>query len=235
VAVALKLGQSALLTVVLSGLISGPLDAIVLFVALAGAGPLAATIARRTPIGRVVGSLPMVAQAVLAAALAFGTSLVMIGRIIPARTVSDYFSVIAAVAVGMFVVQLAISSRDGRPAPRPVGPAAVGATLGLILLGLSLLAPAITLADNCASFADCFDTVLLAALAAAALPVLLALDFTDWLERKLDQWADERDRQWVKENAREARLRERGVWFQGPSGAEVPSVPTETFEEEGRW
>jgi hypothetical protein len=221
VVIAQRLGGAAFLTVALGGLISGPLDAIVLFVAFAGAGPLAATIARRTPIGGVVGSLPLVAQAVLAAALAFGASIVMVGRIIPARVVSDYFSVIAAIAVGWFLVQLVISSRDAGAAPRPAGPAALGATLGLILLGISLLAPAVTLADNCASFADCWATALFAALAAAALPLLLALDSTDWLDRKLSDWGDERDRQ----GAKDTHARDSGVWNQGQSGAEVPSVP----------
>jgi hypothetical protein len=197
ISIARQLVAAALLTIALGGLVTTPLDAVTLFVALAGAAPLARITATRTPVGLVLRQLPPLARAALAAGLAYGVALLMVGGIIPTwHGPSEFFSVIGALAVALFLVRLVIYSREPGAASDDPRPIAAGATIALVLLGLSVIAPARALADNCASFADCWATPLLAALVGGALAPLLAMnDFSDWLDKQLKYWSfEERDR-----------------------------------------
>ena len=172
---------AALLTVSLGGLISAPLDALVLFAAFAGTRPLARFVADRTILGTVVRSLPPIVRYAVAAALAFVVAQVTVGplyefaRADPGR-MPEFFSIIVAVTIGMFVVQLATTPAS-REVRRPSTPAANAAVMVVIAGASTLLllaAPLAVYADNCGSLADCYATPFLTALAATALSMFMA-------------------------------------------------------------
>jgi hypothetical protein len=181
-AVVRRLVVAGLLTVALGGLITVPIDAAVLFVAIAGARPVARWIAQHSPIGMVIERLPPIVRVALAVALVYGIAYLTVG-VAPLRKVSDFFSVIAAVAIGIFVVELVVASRASSVTQRPsiARAAGVGAALGLGLLAIGLAAPSSVFADNCASFPDCWNSVLAAILAAASVPILMWIATRDWL------------------------------------------------------
>lgn len=189
VAVGRRLIVAGLLTVALGGLITTWLDAAVLFVALAGARPLARWIVQRSAIGVVAERVPPIVRVALAIAVVYGVALVTVGTALLMK-VSEFFSVIAAVAIGLFVVELVTASRSGSVAPRPSAAraAGLGAALGLGLLAIGLAAPLSVFADNCASFNDCWSSVAAAILAAVAVPTLFALGAS---ERFLNWYADQ--------------------------------------------
>jgi hypothetical protein len=72
VGVARRLIVAGLLTIGLGGLITKPIDAALLFVAIAGAGPLAGWVAQRSTVGLIAARVPPVAR--LAAAMASSLS-----------------------------------------------------------------------------------------------------------------------------------------------------------------
>lgn len=173
---------AGLLTVGLGGLITAPIEAAVLFVALLGTAPLARFVADRTAIGTLVLALPPIARYVIAAALAFGLALVTIGPLYTIAAndstgnVPQFFSVIVAVVIGMFVVQVATTPASANRRPATLATTALVAVVVAGASTLLLLAvPLPVSADNCQNLSDCWGTPFLAALAGASLPTLLAM------------------------------------------------------------
>lgn len=172
---------AALLTVSLGGLISAPLDALVLFAAFAGTRPLARFVADRTILGTVVRSLPPIVRYAVGAALAFVVAQVTVGplyelaRADPGR-MPEFFSIIVAVTIGMFVVQLATTpaSRGVRRPPTPAANAAVMVVIAGASTLLLLAAPVAVYADNCSGLLDCYATPFFAALLATAMSMFMA-------------------------------------------------------------
>ena len=177
---------AALLTIGLGGLISFPLEAAILFLALLAAAPLARFVADRTAIGRAVGILPPIVRYAVAAVIVFGLSIVTISPLYNTAafdstgTVPQFFSVIVAVVIGMNVVQLATTpaSRDRRSKSTLASTALVVAVLAGASTLLLLAAPLPVYADNCSNLSDCWGTPFLAALAASSVPFLLWSAFT---------------------------------------------------------
>ncbi|HEX7472377.1 MAG TPA: hypothetical protein VF323_04790, partial [Candidatus Limnocylindrales bacterium] len=103
---------AALLTIGLGGLISWQLEAIVLFAVLLGAGPLARFVADRTPLGAIVAALPPIVRVAVAAALSFGVAQVTIAPLYHfvaqqgGEKYPEFFSVVAAIAIGIVLVAL---------------------------------------------------------------------------------------------------------------------------------
>lgn len=185
VAVVRRLIVATLLTIGLGGIISTPLDTAVLFLALAGAQPLARLIAQRTAIGTVLPRLPPLVRVALAVVLVFGVAVVTVGG--PLQGVSEFFSVIAAVAVGLFVIELVLVPRSERPGPRPsvARGAVLGSGLALALMAIASAAPLPVLADNCANFTDCWSTVAAAVLASVAVSTFMAMGAFNWFSDQL--------------------------------------------------
>jgi hypothetical protein len=170
---------AALLTIGLGGLIVKPIDAVVVFLAIAGARPLARLLAERSPIGAIMDRLPPVLRVAIAIVLVFPVSFVLIYA--PAlHSVSEFFSVIVVFALGLFVIELVTAPGSRRSDTRPslVQAAGVGAFLGLAFLALSGLIPAPALADNGASLQDLWPLFDLAVLGGVGMPVLV------WLANK---------------------------------------------------
>ncbi|MEX2547461.1 MAG: hypothetical protein WD830_06675 [Chloroflexota bacterium] len=169
-----RLVVAGLLTIGLGGLISTWLDAAVLFVTIVGARPAARLVAQRSPIGVVLDRLPPVVRVALAVLLLLSVAFltVSVGVL---KGVSEFFSIIAAVAIGMFVIELVTAPGPALRALRPsvARAAGLGTALGLGLVAIGFGAPLPVFADNCANFTDCWSTVAAAILAGAAIPTLL--------------------------------------------------------------
>lgn len=167
---------AALLTVALGGLITAPFEAVVLFVALLGSAPLARFVADRTPIGTLVLAMPEIVRYVIAAGVAFGLAIVAV-PLLYGPTVVDFFSVIVAVVIGMFVVQLVTT--PGSAGQRQRSTLATTALVASVVAGtatlLAFAAPAQVYADNCSGLTDCWYTPFFAALAGASVPFLMAV------------------------------------------------------------
>jgi hypothetical protein len=187
-AAAKQLAMAALLTLALGGLVSTTLDAVVLFVAFAVGGPLATMLATRTPMGGLLDRVPLLGRAMLAALLTFGAGLVLVGRLEDLGGPSEFFSVIAVTALGYLLARLVLApghrepARQGASSPAAVGIVASSILLAAGLVGLGAAAPATVLADNCASFADCWSVPFLGALVGGGLPLLaaFAMSWSPW-------------------------------------------------------
>jgi len=166
---------AALLTVALGGLITAPFEAVILFVALLGSAPLARFVADRTVIGSLVRSLPQIARYVIAAGVAFGLAIVAVPPLY-GPTVLDFFSVIVAVVIGLFVVQVLTTpaANDGGHRATFATTVFVAAVVAGAATVLAFAAPVQVYADNCSGLTDCWTTPLLAALAGASVPFLMA-------------------------------------------------------------
>ena len=180
---------AAILTIGLGGLISWQLEAVVLFAVLLGAGPLARFVADRTPLGGIVAALPPIVRYAVAAALSFGAAQLIIAPLYHFAAVNssgrypEFFSVVAAIAIGIILVQLAITPGTGRRASATVASsAAVALVLGGTLLLVVLGAPVAVAADNCAGLNDCWGTPFLAALSGGALPMAMLFGAGDVLK-----------------------------------------------------
>lgn len=169
---------AALLTIGLGGLITWPLEAAVLFAVLFGAAPLARLVADRTPLGAIVGALPPIVRFAVAAVLSFGAAQLTIAPLYhfaafdSSGRYPEFFSVVAAIAIGIVLVQLATTPGTGRGTPVSVrSTAGVTLMLGGTLVLIVLAAPVAVSADNCAGLNDCWGTPFLAALSGGALPL----------------------------------------------------------------
>ena len=186
---------AGLLTVSLGGLITWPLEAVTIFAVLLGARPLARLVADRTPVGTIVGALPPVARYAIAAVLSFGAAQLTIAPLYRAARIDtsgrypEFFSVIAAVSIGLILVEIATtpSSRRWSPASLASSAAVVVALLGTLVL-ITLAAPVGVVADNCAGLGDCWGTPFLAALAGGALPLAMSLGKNAWDDYKSSKY-----------------------------------------------
>lgn len=176
---------AALLTVLLGGLITAPLEAVALFATLAGARPLARFVADRTALGAIVRALPPIARYAVAAALMFVVAQVVIGPLYGLAStdpglVPEFFSLVVAVAIGIILVELLTTpAAQSRSRTTAAPSAAVIVVLGSVLVLLAFAAPVTVLADNCASLRDCFMDILAAALFAMSVPFVLAANHFD--------------------------------------------------------
>lgn len=192
VAIALRLVVAAFLTVCLLGIISGPLDALLLFAALAGARPLARFLMERLRLDRLTDRLPAAARVALAVGVAFVAASVIVPRFYSVRD-ETFFSIVVGIIAAMFAAELVSVDRGEKRVPsRAPSPAATGVLGGLLLLGLSVLVPTLALADNCADPADCYGLGAGAAMAAGGAGAMLSSrrnpprDDDAFKKRKLD-------------------------------------------------
>ncbi len=122
-----RLIGAALLTIGLGGMITVPLDAVVLFATLAGTAPLARRIGARLPLGSLFRRLPSIARLVISIPLVYLVSFLLIDAELLKR-ISEFFPVIVVFTVGLFVVELITAERAGRatlrPSPAPAATAA---------------------------------------------------------------------------------------------------------------
>jgi hypothetical protein len=182
-AIVRRLVSSALLTIGLGGMITVPLDAVVLFAALAGATPLARLIAARIPLGPMIDRLPSIARVAVAIPLVYGVSFLLIDAGL-LKSISEFFSVIVVFAVGLFVIELMTAGGSGRTGVVPSAPpaTAVGAALAIALLTITALAPMPVFADNGTSLQDLWPAIDIAIFAGFATPFIFWMAKRPWYE-----------------------------------------------------
>lgn len=163
--------RAALVTFLLSGLITQPFDAVILFAGFA-AGPVVAARVRRSGRLRPIAGLALPLRFGLALAASFMLSLAVMAISYTPVFGSEFFVVVVAIAGGAVVVPILLTGVPLRIAT----PARPAVTLGAALfVAFALWAvPGEVRADNCSGLQDCFDAILAAALAAAAAPMLFA-------------------------------------------------------------
>jgi hypothetical protein len=183
IAVVRRLVVAGLLTIGLGGLITTGLDAVFLFVAFAGAGPLAQWLGARIPIAGLVQRIPAPALIALAILLVFGVALLTVG--VPAlASISEFFPLIAITGVGLFIVELILAPGPARERPpRSIAHAgAIGVGVGLVVVALDFVAPQPALADNYISLKDIYATVTAIAVTVAALVFMVVAATGKWVD-----------------------------------------------------
>ena len=177
---------AALLTVGVAGLIVGPRDALMLFLAFLLARPVASFIVTRTGLDRLTSRLPTVVRVALAVALAFGVALLVVPRFYTNDDI-DFFSVIVGL-IGVLVVIEIIAVDRAEPETPEAGPVEPGRWSPVPSFHPWSWAcwrrsassrcprwrPVVAFADNCADASDCYGLGAGAALAAAGGGALLA-------------------------------------------------------------
>jgi hypothetical protein len=184
IAVVRRLVVAALLTISLGGLITQAIDAVVLFVALAGAGPFAQWLASRSPVARLTDRLPPIVQAGLASAVVFVVALVFVG--IPVlKNVSEFFVVIVGMSIGLFIVEFVTASGPEplEPGPSIAHASGTGVLLGLGLLALQFVGPPPAAADNILSLSDIWNTITAISIAALALAMMIVTGTGKWVNK----------------------------------------------------
>ena len=171
-----RIAVAGLLTIGLGGVIASPLDAVILFVALAGATPFARIIADRTPVGAFVHVVPPLGRYLAGAVIVLVVSSLLMPPLVALGGPTEFFPLIVVIVLGIFVMEVATTagSGTGRRPPLPATTIGIAAGLTTFLVLTGLLLPGVVLADNCSGLGDCFPQVFAAALAAAAVPALLA-------------------------------------------------------------
>ena len=179
IAVIRRLIVAGLLTIGLGGLITTAVDAAFLFVAFAGVRPLVQWLADRTPIPGLAQLIPAPARIALAMLAVFGVALLTVG--VPAlASISEFFPLIAALAVGLFIVEFIMASGKARQQQRRsiAQAASVGVLLGLALVAFDFVAPNPVLADNYITLHDIWATIV--AIAGAVTGLTGAVVLASW-------------------------------------------------------
>jgi hypothetical protein len=168
----------ALTFVVLLGVVTRPIDVVVLLPALLLARPIATYVLRTTGVGPQLARLPMPIRLVVGFAAAVAIGWVIVSILGFQSDLSGFFTMVVALAVGYIVMTFflaADSAASDGSRDAPVG-SGVATTLMLttgLLLFLAL--PELVLADNGGDHADGWPNAAAAALAAAAAGALAAM------------------------------------------------------------
>lgn len=117
IAIGRRVIGAALLTIGLGGMITAPLDAIVLFATLAGAAPVARRIGARLSLGSLFGRLPSIVRMAVSIPLVYVVSFLLIDAE-SLKGISEFFPVIVVFALGLFVMELITAERAGGAALR---------------------------------------------------------------------------------------------------------------------
>ena len=172
----------ALTLVVLFGVITQPIDVVILLPVLLLARPLADFVLRSTGAGPQLARLPMPIRMILGFAVAVAIGWVVVSVLGVHSELSGFFTMVVALAVAYVVVSVFIAADSGSPAPTSApaethvpGGGGVATTLMLtigllVLLGL----PAVALADNGGDHADGWAETAAAAAAAGGAGALVA-------------------------------------------------------------
>jgi hypothetical protein len=165
--------------IALYGVVTRPIDVVILLPALLVARPLARAVLRRTGAGPKLARVPMPLRFIAGFAVAAGIGWLVIS-IIGIQPMSGFFSMVVALALGYIVITVFVADDAALPVTAKVDTRATGGglvtSLVLVIGPLVCLAlPAIAFADNGGDHADGWPATAAAALAAAAAAALAAL------------------------------------------------------------
>lgn len=162
-----RLVTQVLSVLLLGGLVTGALDAALLFAAGLVGSVLGAWLGQNSPLGAALARIPWVVRFLGAFALTYAVGLVVNQVLTEPAFGSEFFPLVVTAALALFVFQVVLSATP-REEPVPVEPseglppAADGTTLsGAVAIALLaavaavVLAPATALANNCSGWGDC--------------------------------------------------------------------------------
>ncbi len=153
--------------VLFSSLITQPIDAVVLAVAVLGARPISAFVLRRTGLARPLAGILRPVRLIGGVAVSFGVGY-LIASVLGVSTISDFFTMVVAMAVGFVLTRILLDADDfgSSVAAPPSLAAGVGASL-VVGMAIWLFSAGPTFADNIGNQGDGWGTAAAAAGAAA--------------------------------------------------------------------
>jgi hypothetical protein len=186
----------ALTLLVLSGVITQPIDFFILLPALLLGPAVGRWVSRSTPIGSWLARVPLPVRLIMGFVIAVGVAWVVIS-ILGIQPISGFFSMVVALAISYVIISVFIAT--GRPQPA-VGAgtgssSAAGGVVTTLTLAIGLFVflalPAIVLADNGGDHADGWPAAAAAALAAAGAAALAAMPgrlWDAWMSNMANSW-----------------------------------------------
>ncbi|MGH2357923.1 MAG: hypothetical protein ACRDGJ_07895, partial [Candidatus Limnocylindria bacterium] len=170
----------ALTFIVLFGVVTQPIDVVILLPALLVARPLANLVLRSTGLGAQLARLPMPIRLIMGFAVAVAIGWVVVSVLGFQSELSGFFTMVVALAIGYIVMTIFITDASApTPASATSGTSAAGSgvvTTLVLLIGLLIFLglPAVALADNGSDHADGWGDAAAAALAAAGAAALVS-------------------------------------------------------------
>jgi hypothetical protein len=169
---------AAVAVALVSGVISQPIDAVVLMLALLVSRPLGRIVLKTTRLATPLGQIPPPVRLLLGFGAAIVVNWILLSVIGPGDW-SRFSTAVVALAVGVVVIGVLLAADDvieEAIARTPRAGAVVTGTIGgvLTILLIVIAFPGVALADNCADYNDCWTDTLKAALAMAGAAVFAA-------------------------------------------------------------
>jgi hypothetical protein len=154
----------ALALVAILGLLTSPIDPIILVAAFVGAELLAGLVAATPQLGHLVASTPLWARLLAGMAATFLVAQLITGIVQQPLLGSEFFPMIVSMAVGLIIfrvlvtAELAPISPQAPMRPSPGSGVAVVALLAVLAAATALLSsPTPAAADNCSGLSDCLS------------------------------------------------------------------------------
>jgi hypothetical protein len=153
--------------ILFSSVVTQPVDAVVLVVAVLAARPVSSLVLRRAGLARPLAIIPRPVRLIIGFGLSAAAGYLIV-KVLGTSTLSSFFSMVVAMAVGFVLTRIMLDADDfvasAQPAPS-LSTAVIASLLGG--LGVWLLSAGFVLADNIAGQTDGWGTAAAAGAAAA--------------------------------------------------------------------
>ncbi|HET7636513.1 MAG TPA: hypothetical protein VFK93_02420 [Candidatus Limnocylindria bacterium] len=154
----------ALALVAILGLLTSPIDPIILIAAFVGAELLAGVVSTTGALRNLIASTPLWARLLAGMAATFLVAQLITGIVQQPLLGSEFFPMIVSMAVGLVIFRVLVTAElapvavQAPPRPSPGSGAAVVALLAVVAAATALLAsPTPAAADNCSGLSDCLS------------------------------------------------------------------------------
>lgn len=154
----MRLIAYAVAIVLLLGLITSPLDVVLLLAALIGGELLVPIMGRAEPMRSLLPRIPFLVRLALALGATFLVSHLLFNVFYQPFLGSEFFPIVLALGIGLVLFRLLVEAAPAPRAAAPAGPAAAATSALVALLSVvatSLAFPAAVSADNCSGLSDC--------------------------------------------------------------------------------
>lgn len=154
----MRLIAYAVAIILLLGLITSPLDVVLLLAALVGGELLVPIIGRTEPMRSLLPRIPFLLRLALALGATFVISHLIFNVFYQPFLGSEFFPIVIALGLGLVLFRVLVEVAPGPRAAPPAAPASTATTALVALLAVvaaSLALPAVVSADNCSGLSDC--------------------------------------------------------------------------------